>query len=142
MAITYENVIDRVIDGVSDLLATEFPGTGIYFDEIRGNSFLILPGGDDYISMLAHGQTREYTLELVYELRVGVLSKSNLKELTNIAERVKRLFAPDNNSKYSPSGVIKWHNGRITSVEYIRDEDSPEILRAILIFQCLSTEIT
>ena len=30
MAITYENVIDRVLDGVSDLLATEFPGTGIF----------------------------------------------------------------------------------------------------------------
>tara|TARA_R100001244_G_scaffold108330_1_gene80183 strand:- start:236 stop:667 length:432 start_codon:yes stop_codon:yes gene_type:complete len=142
VAITYENVIDRVIDGVSDLLATEFPGTGIYFDEIRGNSFLILPGGDEYISSFAMGQAREYTLEIIYELRVEILSKSKFKELTNIIERIKRLFAPDNNSNYSPSGTYKWHDGRITSIDYSRDEESPEILRAILTFQCVITETT
>ena len=82
------------------------------------------------------------TLEIIYELRVEIISKSKFKELTNIIERVKRLFAPDNNSDYSPSGTYKWHDGRITSIDYSRDEDSPEILRAILTFQCLSLEAT
>ena len=140
MAITYENVIDRVLDGVSDLLATEFPGTGIFFDEIRGNSFLITPGADELIGLLAQGQSRLYSLSISYELRAKQLSKATLKELTNIAERVKRLFAPDNNSSYSPSGTYKWHDAQISSIEYSQDEDSPEILRAILDFQCTVTE--
>ena len=140
MAITYENVIDRVLDGVSDLLAAEFPGTGIFFDKIRGNSFLITPGADELIGLLAQGQSRLYSLSISYELRAKQLSKATLKELTNIAERVKRLFAPDNNSSYSPSETYKWHDAQISSIEYIQDEDSPEILRAILDFQCTVTE--
>ena len=142
MAITYENVIDRVLDGVSDLLAAEFPGTGIFFDKIRGNSFLITPGADELIGLLAQGQSRLYSLSISYELRAKQMSKATLKELTNIAERVKRLFAPDNNSNYSPSGTYKWHDAQISSIEYIQDEDSPEILRAILNFQCTVLEAT
>ena len=142
MAITYENVIDRVLDGVFDLLAAEFPGTGIFFDEIRGNSFLITPGTDELIGLLAQGQSRLYSLSISYELRAKQMSKATLKELTNIAERVKRLFAPDNNSSYSPSGTYKWHDAQISSIEYSQDEDSPEILRAILDFQCTVLEAT
>ncbi len=140
MAITYENVIDRVLDGVSDLLATEFPGTGIFFDKIRGNSFLITPGTDELIGLLAQGQSRLYSLSISYELRAKQLSKATLKELTNIAERVKRLFAPDNNSNYSPSGTYKWHDGRSESISYEQSEDDPDLWMATISFICTVVE--
>jgi len=89
----YTNIIyDHVIDGVYDLMATEFPGTQIRFDKNVGNSFLILIGSDDLISLLINGQVREYGLQIIYEQKVGAYSKHTLKEVTNVIERVKELF--------------------------------------------------
>ena len=132
--ITYSNITDRVIDGMSDILNTEFPGSQISFDKIRPNSFLITPEEDNLIELTSFGQRREYVATITYELKFGGQDNRNgIKAISNVAERIKRLFAPDNNSSYSPSG---WYNARILSVEYERDEDSPEIMRALITFAC------
>ena len=132
--ITYSNITDRVIDGMSDILNTEFPGSQISFDKIRPNSFLITPEEDNLIELTSFGQRREYVATITYELKIGGQDNRNgIKAISNIAERIKRLFAPDNNSSYSPSGS---YNARILSVEYERDEDSPEIMRALITFAC------
>jgi len=67
-------IYDRVIDGVYDLMATEFPGTQIRFDKNVGNSFLILIESDDLISLLTNGQVRDYGLQIIYEQKVGAYS--------------------------------------------------------------------
>jgi hypothetical protein len=91
--VAYTNIIyDHVIDGVYDLMATEFPGTQIRFDKNVGNSFLILIESDDFSSLLANGQVRDYGLQIIYEQKVGAYSKHTLKEVTNVIERVKELF--------------------------------------------------
>ena len=46
--ITYSNITDRVIDGMSDILNTEFPSSQINLDKIRPNSFLITPEEENY----------------------------------------------------------------------------------------------
>lgn len=135
--ITYENMVDRVIDGVSDILITEFPGIQIAFDKIRPNTFLLTPGEDNLLQLLSGGQLREYTLTITHELNIGSMDNRNgIKAVANIAERIKRLFAPDNNSSYSPSNAYKWHGGQILSCEYERDEDSPDIMRVLITFSC------
>ena len=135
--ITYSNITDRVIDGMSDILNTEFPGSQINFDKIRPNSFLITPEEDNLIELTSFGQRREYVATITYELKIGGQDNRNgIKAISNVAERIKRLFAPDNNSSYSPSGSYKWHNGRVISVEYERGEDNPEIMRALITFAC------
>jgi len=161
----YTNIIyDHVIDGVYDLMATEFPGTQIRFDKNVGNSFLILIESDDFSSLLANGQIREYGLQIIYEQKVGAYSKSTLKEVTNLIERVKELFKDNTFEKstyYSDmmltenweavnknwedvvdtwgGEIQRWIDGRITSVEYEQDGD---ILRASLNFQCTVMEVT
>ena len=161
----YTNIIyDHVIDGVYDLMATEFPGTQIRFDKNVGNSFLILIESDDYSSLLANGQVREYGLQIIYEQKVGAYSKSTLKEVTNVIERVKELFKDNTFEKSTYYGdmmltenwedvnknwedvvdvwggeIQRWIDGRITSVEYEQDGD---ILRASLNFQCTVMEVT
>ncbi len=132
--ITYSNITDRVIDGMSDILITEFPSSQINLDKIRPNSFLITPEEDNLLELTSFGQRREYVATITYELKFcGQDNRNGIKAISNIAERIKRLFAPENNSSYSPSG---WYNGRILSVEYERDEDSPEIMRALITFAC------
>ena len=56
--ITYSNITDRVIDGMSDILNTEFPGSQINFDKIRPNSFLITPEEDNLIELTSFKRVR------------------------------------------------------------------------------------
>jgi hypothetical protein len=143
MAITYENVIfDRVIDSLHSLLADEF-SVPILFDETdeRSNqSFLIRPVSDSLLELLANGQSRQYEIEINYELRLsGNYTKNSYKQLTEIAERMKRLM--HNNSSYSPSGSYKWHEGRIQSTSFERDEEDPTVSNVTMQFNCTSTEV-
>ena len=69
--ITYSNITDRVIDGMSDILNTEFPSSQISFDKIRPNSFLITPEEDNLIELTSFGQRREYVATITYELKIG-----------------------------------------------------------------------
>ena len=142
MAITFENIIyDRIIDALQDLLANEF-AVPVYADEHRGNqSFLLTPASDNINEFGNNFQARDYVVEIVYQLKLGgTYTKNSIKQVSNIAERVKRLIY--DNASYSPSDSYKWHDGNIDSIEYNRDEDSPDLITAVMNFNCTSTEVT
>ena len=137
MAITYENVVyDRVIESLYALLGNEF-GIPIRFDEHKGNqSFLITLGDDELVGLISTGQTREYSVGISYQLVAGGdYGKNQIKQVSEIAERVKKLI--HNNTAYSPSGTYKWHDGRIETITYAQTEG---ILSATIAFACVSTE--
>ena len=142
MAITYENIIhDRIMDGLQTLLANEF-NVPIYYDEHKGNqSFLLSPSGDAINEYAQNFQARDYEVEINYQLKTGgQFTKNSIKQVSNIAERVKRLIY--DNASYSPSSSYKWHDGNIDSIEYIRDDETPDLINAIINFNCTSTEVT
>jgi len=138
MAITYENVVfDRIVESLNTLLADEF-SIPIRYDEHKGNqSFLITPGEDELIDLISGGQSRTYSILISYELiSGGEYTKNNVKQVSEIAERVKRLI--HNNTAYTPSDVYKWHDGRIETITYTREDG---ILKANLEFNCTVTEV-
>ena len=142
MAITFENIIyDRIVDALQGLLVNEF-NVSVYLDEHKGNqSFLLSPTSDSLNEYAQNFQSRDYIVEIAYQLKVGgAFTKNSVKQVSNVAERVKRLIY--NNAAYSPSSVYKWHDGNIDSIEYIRDEDSPDLITAVMNFNCTSTEVT
>ena len=141
MAITYTNIIqDNVIDSLHTLLSDEFP-VPIKYDEHTGNqSFFIVPADDSLVEIINEGQSRGYNVTISYQLKTGGnYTINNFKQVSNIAERVKRLIL--NNSAYSPSSAYKFHNGNISSIEYERDEDDATILRSLITFNCIVLEV-
>jgi len=142
MAITFENVHhDRVIDSLNTLLSNEFSIPVRYDDYTLPQSFLLLPESDDLIEQLSIGQVREYGVSIGYQLKIGgKYGRQNMKQVSSKAEQVKRLII--NNTAYSPSSSYKWHGASITSIEYEKDEDDPSLLRALMTFNCIVTEVT
>ena len=137
--IDYNNKIFDIVDKVRDLVANETT-IPIFFDSHQGNhSILIQPLSDNLTELIATGQTRSYAVSISYELHTGGnYTQNTLKQVTNVAEHIKRLFAPDNN--FSVSGY--WHNAEIESVEYEREEGDESVVRALLTFNCLSLEVS
>tara|TARA_R100000700_G_C3154737_1_gene132320 strand:- start:551 stop:979 length:429 start_codon:yes stop_codon:yes gene_type:complete len=141
MAITYENVIyDRVIDSLHSIIVNEF-SIPVYFDVHEGNqSFLIRPVSDELEDSLNSGQTRNCEVEISYQLMSsGNYTKNSVKQMSEIAERLKRLLY--NNRNYAVSGTTKFFNGIVSGINYERDEDNEELLRSILSFTCTTMEI-
>jgi uncharacterized protein YlaN (UPF0358 family) len=123
MAITFENVIfDRVIDNLNSIIANEF-GIQIFYDEHQGNqSFLLQPVTDEVLDTLSHGQIREVTVNIQYELDLSNnITKNSFKQVMSITERLKRLLF--NNNTFSLSGENQFRNGSIGSVEYEQEDD-------------------
>ena len=124
MAITFENVMfDRVIDSLHDILAEEF-AIGIVYDEHRGNqSFLIEPDTDELGQLTANGQMRNVSLTVSYERKTNRnYTKNDFRQVTQIAERMKRLIY--NNKNYSVGGSSKWFNATVEQINYTKEEDS------------------
>ena len=141
MAISYENVIyDRVIESLSSIIADEF-SIPIHYDAHEGNqSFLITPVSDELDELLTSGQTRNVEVSISYELsRSGNYTKNSVSQISNIAERLKRLLY--NNKVYEVSGNNKYFNGSVESIVYERDEDNDELLRAVTSFTCQTLEL-
>ena len=141
MAISYENVVyDRVIESLSSIIADEF-SIPILYDAHEGNqSFLITPIADELNELLTSGQTRNVEVNISYELlRSGNYTKNSVKQVSEIAERLKRLLY--NNKVYDVSGSNKYFNGSVESIIYERDQDNDELLRAITSFTCQTLEI-
>ena len=141
MAITYTNIIhDNVIDSLNTLLSDEFSIPVRYDDHSSNQSFLLTPTEDSLVEIINEGQSRNYSVLISYQLKTGGnYTINNFKQVSSIAERIKRLIL--NNSAYSPSSSYKWHNGSISSIEYERDEDDRTILRALITFNCIVLEV-
>jgi len=135
--ITYTNQINNIVDKVANILGDEV-SIPITFDEHKGNhSILIVPQEDTLVDLLAQGQSREYSILISYELTTGGnMSENTFKQLSNTAEHIKRLFAPDNNADVSDY----WFAGQIESVVYERDEDDETKIRALITFNCSFVE--
>ena len=141
MAVTYENVIyDRVINNLHSIMADEF-SMPIYFDAHEGNqSFLITPVSDELEESLTSGQIRNCEVEISYQLTSsGNYTKNSVKQVSEIAERLKRLLY--NNRNYAVSGTTKFYNGIVNGVTYERDEDDDGLLRGIVSFTCTTMEL-
>mgnify|MGYP000279994334 FL=1 len=136
---SYANVVyENVIESLQDIIRNEFKVPVI--DEHRGNqSFVIDPQEDTLIEHFASGQSRNYDVDIVYTLMRGGGWRSIKTQLTSTAEHLKRLIF--NNSNYSPSGVYKFHDGKIETVEYNQDEDDLDLWRANISFNCIVTEV-
>ena len=140
MAITFTNTIyDDVMESLSTLINDEF-SIPVYYDEHKPpQSFLLTPQSDNLVTHLSSGMERAYEIEINYQLKSGgQYTKNNMKQVSNIMERLKRLIF--NNISYS-SGV-KWFDAGIISIEYERDEDDESLLRGIGIFNCTNIETT
>ena len=135
--ITYTNQINNIVDKVANILGDEV-AIPITYDEHKGNhSILIVPQEDTLVDLLAQGQSREYSILISYELTTGGnMSENTFKQLSNTAEHIKRLFAPDNNADVSDY----WFAGQIESVVYERDEDDETKIRALITFNCSFVE--
>jgi hypothetical protein len=136
---SYANVVyENVIESLQDLIRKEFNIPVI--DEHRGNhSFVIDPQQDTFVQYLSSGQTRNYDIDIIYTLMRGGGYKNVKTQLTSTAEHLNRLI--HNNTSYSPSGVYKYHDGRIETVTYEQDEENLDVWRANLSFNCTVTEI-
>lgn len=136
---SYANVVyENVIESLQDLIRKEFNIPVI--DEHRGNhSFVIDPQQDTFVQYLSSGQTRNYDVDIIYTLMRGGGYKNVKTQLTSTAEHLKRLI--HNNTSYSPSGIYKYHDGRIETVTYEQDEENLDVWRANLSFNCTVTEI-
>jgi hypothetical protein len=139
MPITYSNTIyDDIMETLATLINDEF-GVPIYYDEHKPpQSFLIAPISDDLVTNLSSGVQREYGIEINYQLKVGgTYTKNNMKQVSNIMERLKRLIY--NNTSYSGGSV--WFDANISSIEYERDEEDLSLLRGIGTFNCNNIEV-
>ena len=113
------------------------PAIPLLYNEHRGQeSILIVPLGDDFVDFSSNAHVRQYTTIISYQIQRGTdyNKHSHLDRLTSIAEIIKRILF--NNRNYEVSNVNQWFNGNVSSIEYERDVDNPEIARAVLTFQC------
>jgi hypothetical protein len=112
----------------------------VHYDEHRGNqSFLLIPESDTLVTYMSSGAQREYNILVNYQLKFGgQYTKNNIKQVSNVMERLKRLVF--NNVSYSNGE--KWFDANISSIEYEIDEDDPTLLRGIGTFNCQNIEVT
>ena len=139
MPTDFKNIIfDEIIENVATIINSEF-NVPVYYNEHKGNqSFLITPESDNLVTRLSTGAQREYILSISFELKSGgEYTKNNLKQVSHTMERLKKLVY--NNSSYSNGS--EWFDANITSIEYLRDDDEPNILRGIATFNCQNTEV-
>ena len=132
MAITFTEVFrSNVLDSLTTLLNSEFNKLPIFFDKDfkpRGSFFFrIIPNSESLEEPTITDQLRNYNvLVKLYRKTPGsVTKKNNYTQLVNYVDRIKRLIA--NNSNYRPSSVYKWHDGRISSVNYQPDLEDSEV---------------
>ena len=139
MPITFTNIIyDKIIENLATIINDEF-AISIHYDEHRSNqSFLLIPESDTLLEHLSRGISREYSITIEYQVKSGSnYNKNSFKQVSNIMERLKRLVF--NNINYS-SGV-SWFDGRITDIDYSRDEDDDTLLKGVATFMCNNIEI-
>jgi len=139
MPITFTNTIyDDIIDSLATIINDEF-AVPVHYDEHRGNSsFLLIPESDTLVTYMSSGVQREYDILINYQLKFGgQYNKNNIKQVSNIMERLKRLIL----NNVSSSNGEKWFDANISSIEYEIDEDDPTLLRGVGTFNCQNIEV-
>ena len=127
------------MDSLEKLLEAEF-NLPVSWDEPKGNeSFVLDPQGDVLLELLNNAQTRNYIILISYIMNKPGFFENVKSHLTKRAERVKRLIM--NNTNYSPSGTYRWQEAKITETVFSVDEENPEIKKADMTFECISTEV-
>jgi len=87
---------------------------------------------------MSSGVQREYDILINYQLKFGgQYNKNNIKQVSNIMERLKRLIL----NNVSSSNGEKWFDANISSIEYEIDEDDPTLLRGVGTFNCQNIEV-
>ena len=131
MAITFTEVFrSNVLDPLIKLLNSEFNKLPVYHDidfKPRGSFFIrIIPTSDSLEEPTVNDQSRNYNvLVKLYRRTPGPMTKrNNYTQLVNYVDRIKRMIA--NNSNHRPSDVYKWHDGRISTVNYQPDLEEGE----------------
>ena len=139
MPTDFTNIIfDEIIEKLASIINNEF-SVPIYYDEHKGNqSFVLTPQSDELVTYLSSGVQRAYQIEVNYQLKIGgQFTKNNMKQVSNIMERLKRLVY----NERTQSNGSEWFSANISSIEYERDEDDSTLLRGIAIFECQNTEV-
>lgn len=145
--ISYTNTIkENVLDSLDKIVNDEFTDIPIFYDIetiARGNTFFnFQPQTDELVEQRVSSDVREYTVLIrLFRKSAGDHRKhTELDPITKTIERLKRLIA--NNSDYSPSSTYKWHDGRITNIEYeVDNEDLPEYKIIDVTFACVVEEV-
>ena len=137
--IDYTNRIFEVMDSVHHIIAKEMAIPITYNGHEGNHSIFIQPVSDNLLEILTNGQNRQYTVLISYELTSGGdYTENTFKQVANVAEHIKRLFASDNNANNNQI----WSGGEVESVEYERDEEDETKVRALLTFTCIGYEVT
>ena len=128
----YENLVfDNILDKLHTILADEF-AIPVYFDEHRGNqSFLIDLLSDNLAQSFTSGELREYIINIEHQLVYsGTYHKNQVKQMSEIYERVKRLLHSNINNNDN------WFHGRIESMSTTKDDNA---LLSAMQFNCVSS---
>tara|TARA_R110000787_G_scaffold13492_3_gene42425 strand:+ start:195 stop:617 length:423 start_codon:yes stop_codon:yes gene_type:complete len=137
MPIDYtNNVYDKIVSNLRKTIGGEL-SIPVRMDENKGaSSILIQVVEDNLLEMFSSGQTREYSINLIYELNSGgLINAKNFKQVSNVAEHLKRLFAPDQNVLDGTD----YYGARVNSITYEKDEEEPK-MRAIIALTLISLE--
>ena len=99
---------------------------------------MITPVADELVGHLHDGIERRYTIEIEYQITVGgTYNKNDIKQISNNMERLKTVIF--NNMSYSSGDA--WFDAGIDSIDYERDTEESDILKAIATFNCTNIEI-
>lgn len=131
----YENIIfDRIIDDLNQLLRNEFNIPVRYDNHIGNQSFLVSLLEDSLSESFTIGQVREYAFNIEYNLiNSDKYHKTQIKQVSNTVERVKRLIFNNTNKSNS------WHFGRIESSNIANVDNA---LQSSIQFNCLYDEVS
>ena len=136
--IDYNNKIFDIVDKVNDIVSQEM-AIPLLPEHSGNHSIVVEPISDNLIELISKGQSRQYSVLISYELNTGGnYTQNNFKQVANVAEHIKRLFAPDNNADVSNY----WHGGEIESVEYERDDEDESKIKALITFNCINMEVS
>tara|TARA_B100001939_G_C16833160_1_gene569625 strand:- start:247 stop:759 length:513 start_codon:yes stop_codon:yes gene_type:complete len=149
MAINYQNAFKEVINTLAEIITNETK-LPCYFDTEFENRnaqyFNLKPIQTSSVSRFSGGATREYEIEIRYYLKKGNYGKvTHLDLLTNVGERITRLFNDKSNAtsvndlfqgvlaqfsqsqdSFADAIAYSFHDGRIESTTYQPDRDESE----------------
>ena len=111
MTITYVDVFGSVIlPSLEKLIEAEF-GTRTYVSDVfERHGFRLNPLESEHLTRPNAGESRTYTIELVYtvDMKSG---RERMSHLLDVFSRLARLIG--DNNVYRVSSVYKWHDGEL-----------------------------